>query len=232
MAVVVADTRVRCISPEEAAGLVRSGMWLDYGGALCQPDVFDKALAARKAELRDVKIRSSISVKPRAVLEADPHGEHFFWFSWHFSGYDRKQHDSGRCNHMPNNVGELPDYYRRFLDPVDIVILKTCPMDEDGYFNFGPTNGFHGTPAVGGATAQARPTTKRPESFADGGYQDPRTAAAAAATGKWIIEIVKRNELHKTSNSRRIFFVKLDCSISSAPFENQEASYAARMTFG
>ena len=29
--------------------------------------------------------------------------------------------------------------------------------------------------------------------FADGGYQGPRAAEAAAATGKWIIEIVKRN---------------------------------------
>jgi transposase len=33
--------------------------------------------------------------------------------------------------------------------------------------------------------------------FADGGYQGPRAAAAAAATGEWILEIVKRNELHK-----------------------------------
>ena len=37
----------KTISAEEAAGLVRSGMWLDYGGTLSQPDVFDKALAAR-----------------------------------------------------------------------------------------------------------------------------------------------------------------------------------------
>jgi len=34
----------------------------------------------------------------------------------------------------------VPDYYRRFLDPVDIAIFKTCPMDDGGYFNFGPTN--------------------------------------------------------------------------------------------
>jgi acyl-CoA hydrolase len=34
----------------------------------------------------------------------------------------------------------VPDYYRRFLDPVDMVILKTCPMDDGGYFNFGPAN--------------------------------------------------------------------------------------------
>jgi acyl-CoA hydrolase len=46
------------ISAEQAAGLVKSGMWLDYGAALCQPDVFDKALAARKQELINVKIRS------------------------------------------------------------------------------------------------------------------------------------------------------------------------------
>jgi hypothetical protein len=34
-------------SPEQAASFVRSGMWLDYGATHCQPDVFDKALAAR-----------------------------------------------------------------------------------------------------------------------------------------------------------------------------------------
>ena len=33
--------------------------------------------------------------------------------------------------------------------------------------------------------------------FADGGYQGPRVATAAAATGRWIVDIVKRNELHK-----------------------------------
>jgi acyl-CoA hydrolase len=41
---------------------------------------------------------------------------------------------------MPLNLGEVPDYYRRFLAPVDIAILKTCPMDENGYFNFSAAN--------------------------------------------------------------------------------------------
>jgi acyl-CoA hydrolase len=118
-------------------------MWLDYGGTLCQPDVFDKALAARAGELFNVKIRSCLSMRPRAVLEADPDGEHFFWFSLHFSGYDRRKHDAGRCSYMPLNLGEIPDYYRRFIDPVDIVILKTCRMDENGYFNFSAANLWH-----------------------------------------------------------------------------------------
>jgi acyl-CoA hydrolase len=118
-------------------------MWLDYGGALSQPDAFDKALAARRDALDNVKIRSTLSLRPRAVLEADPEGKHFFWFSWHFSGYDRKKHDAGRCNYIPLNLGEVPDYYRRFVGPVDIVILKTCPMDDDGYFNLSATNVWH-----------------------------------------------------------------------------------------
>jgi acyl-CoA hydrolase len=132
----MADT----ISAQDAAGLVKSGMWLDYGSALCQPDVFDKALAARKDELTNVKIRSCLSMRPRSVIECDPEGRHFHMFSWHFSGYDRRKHDAGRCNYVPLNLGEVPDYYRRFLDPVDVSIVKTCPMDEGGYFNFGPTN--------------------------------------------------------------------------------------------
>src|SRR5262249_24986090 len=128
------------ISANHAASFVKSGMWLDYGATHCEPDVFDKALAARKHELENVKIRSCLSLRPRAVLEEDPEGKHFHLFSWHFSGYERKKHDVGRCNYTPLNLGEVPDYYRRFLDPVDIVILKTCPMDDGGYFNFGPTN--------------------------------------------------------------------------------------------
>lgn len=32
--------------------------------------------------------------------------------------------------------------------------------------------------------------------FADAGYQGPRVAKAAAKSGSWKVEIVKRNELH------------------------------------
>jgi acyl-CoA hydrolase len=129
----------RSISAAEAAALVRSGDWIDYGISLCQPDAFDVALAARKAELRHVKFRSCLSMRPRAVIEADPQGEHFFWFSWHFSGYDRRKHDAGLAHYIPCNLGEIPDYYRRSIDPIRMAVLKTCPMDENGFFNFGAT---------------------------------------------------------------------------------------------
>jgi acyl-CoA hydrolase len=115
-------------------------MWLDFGVALSQPDAFDRALAARTSELEDVGIRSCLTMRPRAFLEADPEREHFHAHNWHFSAYDRGKHDAGCCTYIPLNLGEVPDYYRRFLDPVDIVVLKTAPIDEHGQFNFGPTN--------------------------------------------------------------------------------------------
>ena len=133
----------RAVSSDEAAGLVRSGMWLDYGAGLCQPDVFDRALAARIGELTNVKIRHCLTMRPRAVVEADPDGHHVYSFSLHYSAYDRRKHDCGRCNYIPVNLGEIPDYYRRFMDPVDIVVLKTCPIDEQGYFNLSAANLWH-----------------------------------------------------------------------------------------
>lgn len=128
----------RRITAEEAAALVRPGMWLDYGAVLGQPDAFDEALAARLGEVSEVNIRSVLSTRPRAVLEADPEGRHVHWASTHFSGYDRRKHDAGIAHYLPVNLGEVPDYYRRFIDPPDIVVFKAAPMDEGGFFNFGP----------------------------------------------------------------------------------------------
>jgi len=135
--------QARPISSMEAAALVKSGDWVDYGAVLSQPDEFDLALAARKSQLYDVKIRACLSMRPRAVLETDPQREHFHWYSWHFGGYDRKKHDVGLCHYIPCNLGEIPDYYRRFIEPPDVLVLKTCPIDDEGFFNFGAANLWH-----------------------------------------------------------------------------------------
>ena len=128
------------ISARDAAALVRSGDWLDFGATLAQPDVFDQALAERVGELRNVSIRGCLSVRPRAVVEVDPGREHFNFFNWHFGGYDRKKSDAGLQNYIPCNLGEISDYYRRFIDPPDIMVIKTCPIDANGYFNFSAAN--------------------------------------------------------------------------------------------
>lgn len=140
-----AEVSAKTVSPDEAAGLVKSGMWIDLGGGITQPEFFDDALAERVGELSGLKIRNCLSIRPLAVLEADPEGAHCHLYSWHFSGYDRAKHDAGRCTYIPLNLGEVPDYYRRFIERPDIAIIRTAAMDNDGMFNFGPTNLWMGT---------------------------------------------------------------------------------------
>jgi len=139
----VAIAPARQISADEAAGFVKSGMWLDYGTGLCQPDVFDRALAARITCLTNVKVRHCLTMRPRAVHECDPEGRHVHSFSLHFAPADRRMHDAGRCGYIPVNLGEIPDYYRRFMGPVDVVVFKTCPLDGQGYFNLSAANLWH-----------------------------------------------------------------------------------------
>ncbi len=64
----------REISAEAAAAMVRSGMWLDFGGSVNQPDLFDRALAARVGELTGVSIRSCLTTRPGPMWPPTPPG--------------------------------------------------------------------------------------------------------------------------------------------------------------
>ena len=81
-------------------------------------------------------------MRPRAVVEADPDRRHLTYHSWYFSGLETKDARSRPGCHIPMNFGEAPDNYRRFVD-VDVAVLKTAPMDEHGFFNFGPSVTYH-----------------------------------------------------------------------------------------
>jgi len=133
----------RRVSAEEATALVKPGDWVDYGASFNQPDAFDRALAARLDTLGGgFNLRNCLSVRPRAVLEADPEGRRVACFNWHFSGYDRRKHDAGICRYIPCNLGEIPHYYRRFIERVDVAVLKAAPL-KDGSFDLGPNSLWH-----------------------------------------------------------------------------------------
>ncbi len=132
----LSELKRKTVSAEQAAAVVKSGDWLDYGFGLGQPDLFDQALAGRINTLEGVKLRGCLALRPRATVEADPQARHLQYFSWYFSGLERKMHDRGLCHHIPMNFGEAPDYYRRFVE-VDVAVLKTAPLDAHGFFNFG-----------------------------------------------------------------------------------------------
>ena len=121
----------------QAVQVVKSGDWVDYGWCTNHPIELDKALAARKDELHDVKIRGGVTMWMPEIAKAEDAGEHFTWNSWHCSGVDRKIISKGMGYFIPMRYSELPRFYRENLDPVDVVMIQTTPMDEHGNFNFG-----------------------------------------------------------------------------------------------
>ena len=135
----IRDYYAKLRSAEEAVSVVQSGQWIDYGMGLSQPILLDAALAKRKNELQDVKIRGSLTVEPRQVISADPNRETFTFCSWHFGGYERKQHENNLCNYIPMVYHNEPSFYRNGLQ-VDVAMIKLTPMDKHGYFNFSTTN--------------------------------------------------------------------------------------------
>ena len=88
-------------TPTEAVKAVKSGDWIDYSVGLGFPELLDEALAERKDDLTDVKIRGFLILRPMKAIEADPTREHFMYNSWYMAGYERKLCDRGLDNFMP-----------------------------------------------------------------------------------------------------------------------------------
>lgn len=126
-------------TPEEAVKLVKDGDWVDYSVGIGFPVLLDAALAKRKDELRDIKIRGSLAMQPIQAVEQDRERRTFTYNSWHCSGYERKLCDEALCNYIPMIFRSMASYYRRYLT-VNVAMISVAPMDSKGFFNFSMVN--------------------------------------------------------------------------------------------
>ena len=131
------EYKQKLVTADEAVKVVQSGDWVDYGWCNGTPVALDEALAKRTDELKDVKLRGGILLKPLKIFEREDAGEHFTWNSWHMSGLERKMIAKGYAFYSPIRYSELPRYYRDG-NCSDVVMIVCAPMDAHGYFNFGP----------------------------------------------------------------------------------------------
>lgn len=130
----ISEYKAKLGTPEDAAKLVKSGDWVEYGNGTTFAVECDKALAKRRDELFDVKFRGQIMYGPIEVVECDPTGEHFCYNAWHCSAYERKLLDQGKAYFSPMIFRNLAWYHREFLH-VNVAYVCATPMDKHGYFN-------------------------------------------------------------------------------------------------
>lgn len=129
----------KLVTADEAAKVIKSGDWVDYGWAATTPVTVDKAIAKRMNELTDVNFRGGILMWVPEIFKIDNPAAHLTWNSWHMGGIERKAVAQGFSFYSPIRYSELPRYYRDSLTPPDVAVFQVAPMDEHGYFNFGPS---------------------------------------------------------------------------------------------
>lgn len=127
---------------EEVAAMVESNQAIKIGYFNGKPNVLIKALAERHEELRNVNINAAVTVLP--VPEVISYPESFNYIDWHWSLLTRmlyKHYD---------NITYAPLLYSMcvgFIERNEVHEGKevrwnwqqVSPMDERGYFNFGPS---------------------------------------------------------------------------------------------
>lgn len=127
----------KLISPDEAAMLIKSGDWVEYGVCSIVPQAVDKALARRMPKLEDVKFRGGILLDVPEIFKIEDPGAHFSWNSWHMSAVERRAQDMGFAYYAPIRFSELPRYYLENVKKVDVMVIQVAPMDKFGFFSFG-----------------------------------------------------------------------------------------------
>ena len=128
------------VSAETAVKAVQPGDWVDYGFGAGFPELLDRALAARRDELTDVKIRGGLVIRPRIeVVESDPEQKAFSYYSWHIGDYERKLQTRGLCKFMPMMLRSLPEMYRHHIR-VDVAFVPVSRPDADGCCGLGISN--------------------------------------------------------------------------------------------
>ena len=129
----------KLVTAAQAAAVVQSGDWVDYGWTTTTSVAVDKELARRLPELYDVKFRGGILMHVPEIFKVENAADHMTWNSWHMGGAERKAVSQGFCFYAPLKYSELPRHYLESQDPLDVAIMQVAPMDKFGYFNLGPS---------------------------------------------------------------------------------------------
>ena len=128
----------KLVTADEAVKVINSGDWVDYGWCVSTPVALDAAFAKRLPELTDVNIRGGILCHVPEIYKIDNPAEHFAWNSWHMGGIERKAIAQGFSFYSPIRYSELPRYYYESSTPPRVAMFQVAPMDNHGFFNFGP----------------------------------------------------------------------------------------------
>lgn len=135
--------REKLITPAQAAAMVKPGDTVDLYGYCTWGAALERALIKRKAELKNVKIRTMMKAGPGyEIFDADPKGEAFYSEGLFVGAQELKQLAPENRTAVPALFYNFPNLYRRGDLTADFGSLQVSPLDDDGYFHFSVTTAF------------------------------------------------------------------------------------------
>ena len=144
MSTFMEEYKSKLVTPEAAAGIVKSGDSIYYSEFTLFPESFDEALASRIEELNDLYLRSTCFTNIPKMVIKDPEKKHIKMQDWHFGAHSRKLYDMGLCSYIPVTYHQGPRIIRK-TQTIDVAVVEATPMDKSGYFNFGISNSVCGS---------------------------------------------------------------------------------------
>lgn len=128
-------------SAAEAAKLIRSGMRVYLGGGAGVPQVLERALVDRAAELRDVEIVHVLAFAGGEYL-AREYATSFRHRGLFLGENARQAVREGRADFTPVFLSEIPALFRAApptpaILPLDVALIQVSPPDEHGFCSFG-----------------------------------------------------------------------------------------------
>ncbi len=131
------EYRSKLVSAAEAAKVIKSGDFVDYGWCTTTTNAVDKAFAERITEVEDVNIFGGVLLREPEIFKVEDSHKHITWNTWHAGGLERRMIGAGKAFYSPIKYSEVPGFYRQGFQKMDVAVMQVSPMDKFGYFNFG-----------------------------------------------------------------------------------------------
>ncbi|MBN1662019.1 MAG: acetyl-CoA hydrolase/transferase family protein [Deltaproteobacteria bacterium] len=132
------------VSLEKAAAVIKDGDTVIHGVTVAEPPGLLAAVAARARanDLNHIKVYTFNAQKHFARTIGNPDiADVIDSYTWFVSEASRNMVRVGLTQFIPAYLHQIPKIVMETME-VDIAITTVSPMNKDGYFSFGPCNGY------------------------------------------------------------------------------------------
>ncbi len=126
----------KLVTAEEAVKAIRSNSRVYMGGGAGVPQVLERAMVGRAAELRDVEVVSVLTFAGGDYLEAK-YGGSFRHRALFVGANAREAVNAGRADYVPIFLSLAPGLFKDGTLPVDVALIQVSPPDTHGFCSYG-----------------------------------------------------------------------------------------------